>query len=389
LAAAASIDLYLAWASGSAGPIAGCGPASNCHTVLASKWAYWFGVPVSLPALLVYAGLFLTTFWLEAQTPDRQRRRAWAIVAFGSITILGAALWFIGLQLFILKRLCPYCLATHLSACLAAVLLLRQFLLQATPLPSAKDKSSPASDTAPLLKLSLGAAALLAILAGGQVLQSPKTFTTNTVVAGKTPNPVAPHFQIFSGKFQFDLGEVPLIGRSNAPCVIVSLYDYSCHNCRDMHGPLLEAYQRFSNQLAIVSLPMPLDGKCNPVMRYTPPPHTNACELARLGLAVWRANRSVMRQFDDWMFSSPVAPKPDAARAFARQLVGAEALDQASNDPWVEQQLHQDISIFDTAYRQFGKGYMPQVIIGTNLFSGTFGREQLFRALSNQFGLKM
>jgi hypothetical protein len=177
------------------------------------------------------------------------------------------------------------------------------------------------------------------------------------------------------------------MGHPDAPRMMVSLFDYTCHHCREMHGPLLDAYRQFSNQLAIISLPMPLDAKCNPVMKRTPPPHTNACALARIGLTVWRANRTASPQFDAWIFGTAEPPLPSNAEKFARDLVGSAAFDRASQDPWVNEQLEQDIGIFETVYRTYGKGYMPEVIIGTNITSGTFTRAHLFQVLSNEFGL--
>jgi len=155
-----------------------------------------------------------------------------------------------------------------------------------------------------------------------------------------------------------------------------------------MHPFLLEAYHQFSNDLAIVNLPMPLDSKCNWILQRTLPPHTNACALARLGLTVWRANPKAARQFDEFMFGSVQAPLPAAAEQYARQLVGSENFDRASTKAWVNEQVRQDIAIYDAVYWQYHKGLMPQVVIGTNLISGPFNREQLFGMLFEQFGLK-
>jgi len=52
-----------------------------------------------------------------------------------------------------------------------------------------------------------------------------------------------------------------------------------------MHGHLLEAHRKFSNQLAIVSLPMPLCEKCNRTVKRSPKMHAQSCDYARLGLA--------------------------------------------------------------------------------------------------------
>ena len=65
--------------------------------------------------------------------------------------------------------------------------------------------------------------------------------------------------EIFGGLFQINVDEVPLIGRRDAPAVMVSLLDYTCPHCRRMHGLLLEAERAHRGKLAIATLPMPLD----------------------------------------------------------------------------------------------------------------------------------
>jgi hypothetical protein len=195
-------------------------------------------------------------------------------------------------------------------------------------------------------------------------------------------------FQVFDGEFELNLNDVPLVGRPDAPHVMVSLFDYTCHFCRELHGPLMEASRLFSNDLAIVSLPMPLDPACNPVVTRIHPDHTNACALARVGLAVWRADRKASTHFDDWVFGPPRPPQPEAAAQFARQLVGSNAFERALLDPWIEARIQQDIALFKSAYQRFRKGAMPELIIGTNLTSGPLKREQLFRLLAEQFSLR-
>jgi hypothetical protein len=54
----------------------------------------------------------------------------------------------------------------------------------------------------------------------------------------------------------------------------------------------------------------------------------------------------------------------------------------------VDQQIRQNIAVFEAVYRRYRKGMMPELIIGTNLLSGVFGRDRLFTLLSAQFGLQ-
>src|SRR5688572_31584550 len=45
-----------------------------------------------------------------------------------------------------------------------------------------------------------------------------------------------------------------------------------------------------------------LDSACNRMIKKASNTHAHACELAKLGLAVWNANPSVYHEFDNWMF---------------------------------------------------------------------------------------
>ena len=100
---------YLAFLSfGSSGP-AGCGGdgAVDCEHVIQTRWSAWLGIPVSAVAVAVYAGIFVLSWNLD---DDRRRR-----VLFRSLAITAglAAIWFTGLQLAAIQKICTYCLAVH------------------------------------------------------------------------------------------------------------------------------------------------------------------------------------------------------------------------------------------------------------------------------------
>ena len=180
-----------------------------------------------------------------------------------------------------------------------------------------------------------------------------------------------------------------MIGTPSAPKQMVSLYDYSCHHCRVMHPLLMQAHQAYGDQLAIVSLPMPLDAQCNFTVRRTPRPHIHSCDYAKLGLAVWHANRTVHPQFDEFMFATENPPPIENATAFAAQLVGGEqALNKALTDGWVNQYLKLGIDIYATNSIYVHNGSMPQLIIGTNLTSGTLNStSDLYKIVQQQLGI--
>ena len=219
-----------------------------------------------------------------------------------------------------------------------------------------------------------------------QVVQvvAPQPMKTNSLGG----NVIDHKFEVYLGMFQFDLREVPLIGSSEAPYALLSLFDYSCHHCRQMHPYLVNAQRTFADKLAIVNLPMPLDSACNYTVRRTPRAHTNACRYAHLGLAVWRADQSKHHEFDEFIFTGENPPPIEAAIQKARELIGPEGYDKAVSDPWVVQTMQRSISVYATNYLHVHNGNMPQIMIHTNLTAGTVEGPDLMGILAKQLGLR-
>src|SRR5437660_2683795 len=91
---ALGISAYLAWTSLSGKAVAGCGPDSTCDKVLHSRWGYWFGVPVSLLALVVYVAVLALSFGIGSKRDAAGQRKLWPSLMVTAILMIGAALWF-------------------------------------------------------------------------------------------------------------------------------------------------------------------------------------------------------------------------------------------------------------------------------------------------------
>src|ERR1039458_9524192 len=124
---------YLAWVAIHNGPVAGCGPESGCDKVLHSRWAYWLDVPVSVPALLVYLALLGATVLLQKRSAPDDERGSWAAIIALAVIVAGAALWFVGLQVFVIKAFCKFCMTAHACGFVAALLCLINIPLAAHP----------------------------------------------------------------------------------------------------------------------------------------------------------------------------------------------------------------------------------------------------------------
>jgi uncharacterized membrane protein/protein-disulfide isomerase len=114
-AAGLGLTSYLSLVALGSSSIAGCGAGQifDCAHVMNSKWAKVFGVPVGIPAAVLYG---VTLASLTGTMVATRRWVRWAtltLTVVASIAAGLAAIWFIGLQFMVLQHLCPWCLAAH------------------------------------------------------------------------------------------------------------------------------------------------------------------------------------------------------------------------------------------------------------------------------------
>ncbi len=108
-----------------AGPIP-CHVTRGCTDVLTSKYSEIAGIPLSWVGLAFYFTIFslvIFTFFEDPEHPLRQLS-GWIFYLAGAALIISAFL--VGIQAFILKAFCEYCL-------LSAALVLTIFLLAPHP----------------------------------------------------------------------------------------------------------------------------------------------------------------------------------------------------------------------------------------------------------------
>jgi uncharacterized membrane protein len=374
LLAAAGISGYLLSVSFSGGQVAGCGQGSSCDAVLQSQWSRVLGLPVSALALIVDLALLLTTFSCGPKSTPKQRRGAWEILTPGAVMVLGAALWFTALQVFVLQRYCPWCLTAHAAGAVAATLLMLR-----VPISEARERRDKDPGASPSKLIKSGAFALVAVAALGvtQSFAPGKTYSVTVMPEAAKSTPASPTLDVFGGRVRLNLAEVPVWGSPSAPNQLISLFDYTCSHCREMHERVAEVQRSFGERLSVVSLPMPLDMQCNKLIKRTHPKQTNACTYARIGLAVARAKREAVQPFDHWFFTPATPPPLVEVTNQAVQLIGADALAKALNDPWIDTQLSASMRLFEISAIEYKNGSMPQFMIGTNIFTGLMTTEQL------------
>ena len=323
------------------GRLAGCGAGSACDSVMSSPWAYFLGIPVSLPAVVSYLLLILCLLFLGGKSEeDRSLNRfLWLLMLFLGGCVTGAALWFGWLQAGVLHTFCKYCTALHMLGCIAAVLIFLQSL---------REKKS--SVRSPVIPFAAGIA-VAALFAVTQTLTKPDAVYDSGVASAELP--------VFTEE------EIPVIHGDEGSTTLTLLFDFQCSHCRRLHRMLPELMERSGGRYSIILAPVPLSSACNPYIPSTGIDRfAGSCRLTRLALAVWYAKPEAHEAFWDWMLgdTDELPPAPEEAEKRARMILGDD-FDAAMADPRIDSYLRKAEGLFGRTSAG-GSGGVPRFISG-------------------------
>ena len=185
------------------------------------------------------------------------------------------------------------------------------------------------------------------------------------------------------GTFSLDIRQWPLIGKPDAKYVFVEMFDYTCPYCRATHQAVRGAIEHFGDDLAIIALPVPLDAACNRTVTSTAPEHADACEIARIAVAVWRVNRAKFAEFHSWVFDPNHRPSAAETLQHAGELVGDKAIQDELNKPTAAADITRHVEL----YERVGSGSLPKIIFTASTVSGSVDSASTLIDMINQNGL--
>lgn len=340
--------------------LAGCGVGSACDSVMGSPWAYVAGgIPVSLPAAVVYLLLAICVLFLGGNKPEDRAldRILWPLMLFLGGCIIGAALWFAYLQAFVLHAFCKYCSLLHLLGVIAAVLVVMAA------------RRNGVRFLAPLVA-GLVAAAVFAVV---------QSYTRPEAVydAGRTDASLP----------AFSDEEIPVLGAPDAPEELTLLFDFQCVHCRRLHKVLPDLLEKAGGAYRIHLCPVPLSSACNP---YIPNSgidrFAGSCPLTRYALAVWYARPDAYAEYWDYLLGEGDAKAvvvPAEAETRARALLGA-GFDAAVADPRIDAYLRKAEELFGRTSNAEKSG-VPRLIHGQNwLVPETDDADALFALIRSE-----
>jgi uncharacterized membrane protein len=362
------LSVLMSWHYLKGGPMIGCDGGSACEQVLNSQWSNIGIFPISGLAVGVYLALLVSGLFIGWETELSLRRLAWKVMLILAGAVTGSAIWFTIVQKWFIGHFCPYCMTVHITGLFLAVLVIRRAIIadidHQVDIPvkdpskaKRKNQEFPGHIIRPLhvIGLSLIGIVMAVILATVQIILKPSSIYIDG--ESKIQMPV------------IDYNSVPMVGSPDAPYVVTLLFDYQCTHCQKIHFMLNEAVDRYNGKLAFAICPSPLNRECNPFIQQDADAFRNSCELARIGMAVWIADKKAFSAFEDWMFTFESGnnwfPRSiEDTKAKAIELVGQMKFESAMSDPWISKYLQTCVMIYGQTVLN-GKGGIPRMVYGS------------------------
>ena len=181
---------------------------------------------------------------------------------------------------------------------------------------------------------------------------------------------------------QVDVYAEARLGNPESDFVIVKLFDYTCPACRAMHGFLEHCKARYGEQIVIVMLPSPYHSKCNHHVEKDTTLHNNACEYARLALAVWQLDPAFFPVLHNWLMMDKKPPSLPQAMEYVKQRIDAKILQQELSKPSINQMLQRNISRWEKTGQ-----HLPTLVFTTAVVTGLPNdKEHLFKFMDPRIG---
>ena len=335
------LSVFLCIHSISGRGLIGCSQGTNCNAVLGSKWSFLFGIiPVSALAAGVWIA-FLICLTLHKSNDLELQFFLNRILLILSGAVTGSAAWFIWLQSQMIRAFCPYCMTAHILGIIISAL---------TVIWCIKQKPGHS-----ILNICFGLflAVALAIV---QFVTTPLTLAER----GFTREPLP----------ELSAQELPVIGDPDAPHVITLLFDWQCSHCRQLHLMLPDVVDKLEGQVAFVCCPISLSRECNPLVpQGSTDRFTGSCKLLHIGLALWRTDPITFSRYEEWYWGDPAKgwnpPGVEETTAYASDLIGADRLETAINDPWINSYMQTVLQVFGRT-SSGGRSAVPRLIYNGN-----------------------
>jgi uncharacterized membrane protein len=332
--------------------IPGCTEGGGCQQVLTSQWAFLLGQPVSLFGFLFYSGLLGVVVIRSATGASAGR----ALEVAGSLTVVAIALWFTGVQLFILQAFCPWCSAIHLIASAGAILLVAD---------SPQSWKSIRSYGIPIgLVLVVGFMQAMT-KAPERVLTSAPERVMEITGEGQ--------LALHGGNFLVDPKQIPMIGAADSPKLMVAMTDYTCPHCLKMQRSLREMHEASAGDIGVVLVPAWRDSAGR--------------TMHRIMLSLWKADPVYYEQLTAEMEQGTLSAEPSLIMSRISERIGDDFHRLAwENAGWLDDTMALGRDLLATNDSHLKVSTLPQFIVGGKILQGSPSVETISKLLDGEGG---
>ena len=291
----------------------------SCRQAYLSAYGSVGGVPVAIGGVFFF-GFVLLLLW-GSRPGARLADTAAAYIFAASTVALAVVLYLAYASFFVLKEVCPLCLATYVAVAGVFVVSGGASSVPMSRLPGRALGDAGAllgSRAASAIAVVFLAAAALAVTLFPQPVERP-------VVQQVQPLPQDQRTEL---ERWFDLQpkvELPYPA-DGARVLIVKFNDYQCPPCRGTYfgyEPVLAKYKDRPRDVRFLLKHYPLDSKCNPGVTNTM--HPAACDAAAAAVMA-RAN-GAFDKLSDWFYLHQDELSPATVRRAAQDVAGIKDFD--------------------------------------------------------------
>ena len=273
----------------------------SCEAVVTSRFGSVLGVPVAAGGA-IWAALVLLLGAVGMRQPQSDQASRVAGYIFILSTIGLAAVLYLGYaSFFVLRQMCPLCMAMYVSV-IGLFIVSGAAASDLSALPARLGADVRAAFGSPMNATLAGVWLVAALVLVG-------TFPREQPVAEAVAAPVAMPTETLGAEevtqFESWLGSQPRVElgvpSEGAKVVVVKFNDYQCPACRQAYIAYKAIQQKYESQypgqVAFVSVDYPLESECN-----TGGIHSSACEAAVAVRLARTKNRH--REMEQWLFDN-------------------------------------------------------------------------------------
>lgn len=327
----------------------------DCDNVAKTTESQFFGVPLALWGMFLYAFILLMLF---AEKLKNYRLLKFLEVFKNPYSYIGAlglisfviSMILLGVSLFEIKKLCILCAFTYILNLLIGIIATDGHFISAI-----KQSFADFIDAVKIKKY------LIALIAVVVCASGFLTYTTKSMVLAPQVKKQAQFKEFTSAKKNKYAVKGNILGDENAKTIVYVYSDYQCPICY-AHNIMMHKLAKEVKGIKIVHKNLPLDTDCNGYLQA--PFHQGSCIDARYAIASEKQGK--FWEMNDILFQN----KPQTEDALLKLLEGKdfdiERLQNDANSPETSAQIKKEI---DEAYKK-GINGTPTTMINNNAYVG-------------------